>query len=582
MVHLPFQKNHNLISCSSMNNKNKTDISLFSIHSSFIHPPLGIASLASYLGQKGLTAKPYNVSLPQEEKDEYDYFLQKAMKEPELFLILIGDKVENTGDPEFTQKYNNLRKILSIWVDVAKRDDPLAIGISILNRNLFLSLAFAKLIREELKDCKIILGGPECQDIRLIKHFLEHNLADVVIQGEGEDALYKILVKIKKGDFSKTTGSMIKTGDEVLCGEAPAPLNIDSLTPPVFEGFSPAKYPDMILPFAFVRGCVYKCKFCTDFLYWESFRQMEVSQAVEQLRHLKKTYNARKFYFCQPMINTHLDWLAEFSQILIKNKLNILWGGFARIDVKMDKDFLKTLYKGGCRFFHFGVESGSKKLLNKMNKGIQPDNVSKVIQSAVESGMWVSCSFIIGYPGETEEDILQTLYFILENSQHIDQLEIAQYVPDNERVKHETSETTDIIDYFKKRKRSISYLSVFYQKNRRVLQKFIRVFKENVISVNLPEKDKSGTIWSKRFNGSLILHEKGACYYKRLTATHLLMYYLLNESSREVISGNLNLENFNALFADFSKKNELEKIHFNDRNARIGESLYTLLREQKV
>ena len=471
-----------------------------------------------------------------------------------------------------------MKKIFSLWVGVVKKESPLAVGISLLKRNLFLSLLFARQIRSELKDVKIIFGGPECNNANG-KLFLEHNFADAVVLGEGEEALYQTLLKIKENNLSKTAGTIIRKNNDILYGSDSLQLDINTLPLPDFQGFSQEKYPDMILPFAFARGCKFKCKFCTEALFWKKYRQMKVGRAVKFLEDLKAKYNVEKFHFCQSMMNSDLKWLEEFSLRLIKANLKIRWGGFARIHPGMNSEYLETLYKGGCRYFYFGIESGSQRLLNKMNKGVLLSDAVKVIRESSENNIWVHSNFIFGFTDETESDLLQSLSFIIENSCYMGSFSVSTYNSTIERENAMTDEIPDLPTYLKERKGNNSHLSILFRENRMELHAFIEIIQRNEVLV---ESEECTSIIPKRFAYVSKLHVKSIRYYKLLVVVHLLQYYILNKSFREDIVRGLCPDKFDTAFTVFSQNNNREKYNFTDVNEKIGEHFFTILKKTNL
>ena len=101
----------------------------------------------------------------------------------------------------------------------------------------------------------------------------------------------------------------------------------------------------------------------------------------------------------------------EFAERLIQENLNVLWGCNSRIDL-LDEEFMKKLYKAGLREMHIGVESGSQRVLDEIyNKDIKLERVPPMITLAEKIGIHCLCFFMLGAPGETKEEIKQTIRF---------------------------------------------------------------------------------------------------------------------------------------------------------------------------
>ena len=108
------------------------------------------------------------------------------------------------------------------------------------------------------------------------------------------------------------------------------------------------------------------------------------------------------------MINGDIKVLETFCDIIIKNKINIGWWGMARIDIRMDRNFIEKMVKAGCRSLSYGIESGSQKVLDLMRKNYTLKDIEKSIVDTYEAGIKPGISLLVGFPGENEEDFNMT------------------------------------------------------------------------------------------------------------------------------------------------------------------------------
>jgi hypothetical protein len=113
--------------------------------------------------------------------------------------------------------------------------------------------------------------------------------------------------------------------------------------------------------------------------------------------------------------------LKELSTKIIQNNIDIKWFTFARLEHDFtDYAFCELLYKAGCRVLMFGLESIDKSILNAMRKGIEPEDVSIILKNCGDANIAVRLDIMLGYPGETKEQAISTINYLLNNKEVID------------------------------------------------------------------------------------------------------------------------------------------------------------------
>lgn len=93
-----------------------------------------------------------------------------------------------------------------------------------------------------------------------------------------------------------------------------------------------------------------------------------------------------------------------------KNKLDIEWVCDTRVDL-ISRDLLKEMKAAGCKTIWFGGESGSPRILKKINKGVTLEQTERALKMCRDEGIQTACSFLLGIPGETTEDMEATFKF---------------------------------------------------------------------------------------------------------------------------------------------------------------------------
>jgi radical SAM superfamily enzyme YgiQ (UPF0313 family) len=130
------------------------------------------------------------------------------------------------------------------------------------------------------------------------------------------------------------------------------------------------------------------------------------------MKALHKKYRNRAFGFNDSVINGHLPNLLRLCDLMIQKKLNVSWGGNFRVDKRIDIEMLKKIKDAGCCYFVLGIESASNKILGRMHKGFTIEEAEQFIRQCGQAGIEIVANWVVGFPGETEEDFMQTARFI--------------------------------------------------------------------------------------------------------------------------------------------------------------------------
>lgn len=287
---------------------------------------------------------------------------------------------------------------------------------SIYNTTLLSSLTVAYELKNLNSDIRIIFGGPFLYDDRLRKVVEKFNyIVNYIVVGEGEYTLMAILNNKVEGDGNVMIEDPIKDLDKL-----PFPTfggcNFDLYycamgTSRTWRGLSTIR--EKILPIIAMRGCPFNCAFCDHHIVWKSYRARSIDNVIEEVKYNKEKYDCNIFRFNDSLINSNIHWLEEFCSRLIDSKAGIYWYAHCRAD-KFSNKLAQLMYKSGCRYLKFGIESGSQRVLNLMNKRITPEKAMEAIRNAYEAGIKVRTSFIYAYPGESRNDLNDTIKFIKE------------------------------------------------------------------------------------------------------------------------------------------------------------------------
>jgi radical SAM superfamily enzyme YgiQ (UPF0313 family) len=255
------------------------------------------------------------------------------------------------------------------------------------------------------------------------------DLVDYFIIGEGEYPLVFLLNTLRENEtVHPDPGYVIwkdKPGDRAVCLQAAKDnvIDIDRIPFPTFEEFDLSFYSQTdLLPLISSRGCVRSCAFCCDAPLRKPYRCRSAEKVAAEIMHHVQNYGRRRFEFSDLLINGDLNFLDKFCSLLINMNLGICWGGQAAVRKDMELKLFRKMKKAGCGGLTFGCESFSDNVLKLMHKGITPNDAKETFVKAKESGMLVEINLIVGFPGEQEQDIEETIKFLRENARWIDKI----------------------------------------------------------------------------------------------------------------------------------------------------------------
>jgi len=362
-------------------------------------PPIGLGFLQSFLLDKGIPADIldlnnhfYNLSTSQ-LKTRWRISSNRKLEETILSII----------KEEHPRQFNRaLEQMLQYDT----------IGFSCFESNFHVATDIARLIRENKKNVKIIFGGPEIGRL-----FFKNKgnlkaeifaLADFLVVGEGERAIYNYL----SGGCAKKACVFEQLPD------------LSSAVFPIYKGLNLNDYPKRgNLPLQFSRGCIRRCRFCSERLLYKGFRRRDTNSVIEEIRFHRGNNSAENFIFFDSMLNADLESLEELCQAIIENFGAVNWEAQIGIRSDMSVRLMKKMKESGCYNLFVGLESGSDSVLKDMNKGYSSKEAEDFFRKMKDIGMNFGISLIVGYPGESEKDFSETLDFITKNKQIIPKIE---------------------------------------------------------------------------------------------------------------------------------------------------------------
>jgi hypothetical protein len=344
-----------------------------------------------------------------------------------------GEILEALDDDQINVYRDVFRFLIA---ETLEREQPDVVGISIVQqKQLIATFTFCKMIKELRPNTHITLGGNIITRIRdtlpkipgVWKYF------DTAILYEGENAFLQLVEALAgKKDLSCLPNLMFKdAGGEIRTNKEVFAENLAKLPPPDFDGLPLDKYfvPRLILPYLATRGCYWgRCTFCDHFQgYVEGYRTKQIDQIVAEIECLKNKYGNRHFHFTDESYPPAL--FRKLSRRLIENKTDIAWTTHMRFEeTLLDDEVWREAAQSGCKYLHFGYESGNERVLQLMDKATHLGAIETNLRMSAKFGIWNHIMGFFGFPGETHAEAEDSKRFVHKNRENIHSLGFMTFV----------------------------------------------------------------------------------------------------------------------------------------------------------
>lgn len=246
----------------------------------------------------------------------------------------------------------------------------------------------------------------------------ESKSIDVIVRREGETTFLELLQRIQdKSNFAGVLGTTYRGSDGKIQRNEDRPFlhELDSLPSPAYHLLPLDSYRRMgktIFPIVTSRGCVQWCDFCSTVrMFGRGYRMRSPKKVVDDMETLHSKYGESQFTFYDDAFTVNRKHTMEMCADIKARKLDVEWDCETRVDA-VDRELLEKMHDSGCITVWFGVESGSEKMLEKMHKKINREQVKNAFKMSQKAGMMTIASAVIGFPGETEETAWETINFI--------------------------------------------------------------------------------------------------------------------------------------------------------------------------
>jgi radical SAM superfamily enzyme YgiQ (UPF0313 family) len=278
----------------------------------------------------------------------------------------------------------------------------------------------SKLAKEQ--GCTVIVSSSDSTD--QYEQYLDEG-ADYILLGEAEMTLLELVNTLGKGetDVSRIQGLAFKQNDNVVKTPRRTVIkDLDTLPLPAWDLIDISPYRQswikntgyFSMNMGTTRGCPFKCNWCAKPIYGNRYNSRSPQNVIKELLLLKKNYGFDHIWFCDDIFGLKPGWVNEFAGLVEKEGIRFRFKMQGRADLLLQENYIRDLARAGCENIWMGAESGSQKILDAMDKGTSIEQIYEATWLLKKNGIKPSFFIQFGYPGETNEDIQQTIGMIRE------------------------------------------------------------------------------------------------------------------------------------------------------------------------
>lgn len=284
-------------------------------------------------------------------------------------------------------------------------------------------------VKKSKKEIVCIVGGPHPSTLPLETMRDLSGVLDYGFVGEAEIGFKRLVDALSDRNgvpFEDIPGLIFNKDGKVYVNPPMLVKNLDTLGYPAWDLLRPQEYPEAqhgafyrnfpIAPIMVTRGCPYPCTFCAgNKVSGKEIRKHSIGYVLNQITMLRRDFNILEFHIVDDNFTFDIEYAKKLLRGIIGLGLGMSWAtpNGVRLD-RLDNELLTLMKKSGLYLISLGIESGSDRVLKLMKKGTTVSQIREKVKIIRGAGLEIAGFFIIGYPGETEEEIKTTIRFACE------------------------------------------------------------------------------------------------------------------------------------------------------------------------
>ncbi|HYZ02769.1 MAG TPA: radical SAM protein [Candidatus Binatia bacterium] len=259
-----------------------------------------------------------------------------------------------------------------------------------------------------------VVGGPYPSGE--VEPFLDR--FDLVAIGEGEETIVGIMEHLTDRRFEEVHGLAFKRDGEVVrtpprvrskdMSQLPLPYRVD-LPNQEYIAYWRRHWKSGTTPLMSTRGCPFQCAFCHKSVFGDLFSSRPPESVIAEMREIAEL-GYDHVWMSDDLFTLNYRRTMELCRRIEEARLPLTWECLSRV-THVDYDLFCQMQRAGCRRVFFGIESGDQGVLKQMRKGITPEQAQETVHACVRAGIKAAGFFMVGYLGETQESLEQTVRF---------------------------------------------------------------------------------------------------------------------------------------------------------------------------
>ncbi len=301
------------------------------------------------------------------------------------------------------------------------KEEPNYVGITASTVSVHNAAKVARMIKETSSNITTLLGGPHLtaipeQTMRMFPEF------DIGVIGEGERTIIRLLEALEsKEQLSKVAGIIYRNGETIVStGRVEFIQDLDTLPMDAWDLLPnfPFSYKSSVhklgrwptTSLITSRGCPFKCRFCDNSVFGRKVRGYSAGYLVDMIKYLQKKYGVKDVFINDDNFVMLGRRLVEFCDLIKKEKLDLTWGCYSRVD-SVTEEMLNIMKSEGCWRIYYGLESGSQDILDFYRKNETLEQMEMAIKWTKKAGIRAKGCFMMGKFLETEQTLRKTIDF---------------------------------------------------------------------------------------------------------------------------------------------------------------------------
>ena len=388
--------------------------------------PNGIAYVNNALKKTSISFQVFDLDIIA-----YHYFhIRRLFDEGSTIVLKSGKKLpidpwqaehyDLWSDPEVLEYFTPL---IDEAVKALLEARPKIVGLSLHACNETFSRKLANAVKAVLPETIILVGGFSCYNGEIgLRAFPE---CDYMCISEADLTVGPLVEALARGERPRNQPGIVSRYDTPDHHFIPGPVfhDIDKIDFPKYEWLDMSFYRNFndyqLTPIIASRGCRWsRCTFCAERFYWRIRSPKNFADELEWL----VDKGCSLFMFNESDLNGMPEKLLEICDEIIKRDLGVKLTGQLRMHKKSDRAFFQKLRAAGFVALRFGIDAFSENTLRLQKKGYTTAVIEQNLRDCWEAGIYTEVNWVIGVPGETDQDITESIDLILKNQKYIGRL----------------------------------------------------------------------------------------------------------------------------------------------------------------